>query len=113
MSRRSRYAPDNLPRPWHWMDDAACSGEETTKFFPVTDGIPMKTVAAEAKTFCHRCPVRSSCLAHALSKREDYGVWGGLDEDERAEMLHQARLAAERQRRQEREQERANAGAAA
>jgi WhiB family redox-sensing transcriptional regulator len=30
-----------------------------------------------AKTLCHACPVRLSCLAGALERREPWGVWGG------------------------------------
>ncbi|WP_434593459.1 WhiB family transcriptional regulator [Streptomyces sp. A5-4] len=102
----------SLPRPRHWSDDAACGGIETAVFFPVgKGGVPASVDAAYAKSFCLGCPVRPDCLGHALSQREDFGVWGGLDEDERAELLRQARRAAEKQRRQERE--RASASSAA
>lgn len=30
-----------------------------------------------AKLLCSRCPVRASCLAGALERREPWGVWGG------------------------------------
>jgi WhiB family redox-sensing transcriptional regulator len=30
-----------------------------------------------AKTLCHTCPVRLSCLAGALERQEPWGVWGG------------------------------------
>jgi WhiB family redox-sensing transcriptional regulator len=30
-----------------------------------------------AKSLCTACPVRSSCLAGAKSRREPWGVWGG------------------------------------
>ncbi|MEU6929025.1 WhiB family transcriptional regulator [Streptomyces sp. NPDC046374] len=114
MPRPSRYAPDNLPRPKHWTDDAACAGQVTAVFFPVgKGGVPASVDAVYAKTFCAGCPVRSECLTHALNFREDYGVWGGLDEDERADLLRTGRLAAERQRRQERAQEKADAAPAA
>ena len=118
MPRPSRYAPDNLPRPRHWTDDAACRGEETALFFPVgRGGVPVETDVQYAKTFCERCPVRGQCLAHALTFREDYGVWGGLSEDERAQMVRAARLEAERRRRRERKEreskETARASAAA
>ncbi|GAA2948833.1 WhiB family transcriptional regulator [Kitasatospora cinereorecta] len=95
-----------LPRPYHWSDDAACAGAETAAFFPVgKGGVPASVLAGDAKEICVHCPVRSECLGHALTFREDYGVWGGLDEDERAELLRQARRAAEKQRRKEREQQ--------
>lgn len=104
MARPSRYAPDNLPRPWDWTDDAACSGVATAVFFPTGQkGVPVELDASYAKTFCGRCPVRSTCLAHALTYREDYGVWGGLDEHERAVLLRDARRAAEKERRREKE----------
>ncbi|WP_381792847.1 WhiB family transcriptional regulator [Streptomyces niveus] len=116
MPRPSRYAPNNLPRPRHWSDDAACSGMDTAVFFPGGGPVPGKLEAEYAKKVCVQCPVRSTCLTHALTFREDHGVWGGLDEQERAALLREARLAAERQRRQEkaaREKEEADAGATA
>lgn len=30
-----------------------------------------------AKATCHGCPVRLTCLAGALERREPWGVWGG------------------------------------
>lgn len=116
MARPSRYAPDTAPRARHWTDDAACAGQDPSVFFPVSrKGVPAAVEARYAKSFCAGCPVREVCLAHALTTREDYGVWGGLDEDERAELRHQARLAAERERRRQQraEKEQADARAAA
>lgn len=103
-----------LPRAYHWSDDAACAGMETATFFPSgAKGVPVSTDTAYAKTFCQPCPVRGECLTHALTRREDYGVWGGLDENERAELLKQNRRAADRQRRAAKEKGKANADAAA
>lgn len=102
MTRTSCDAPHNLPRPEHWSDRAACRGGDPTPFFPSgRDGVPAVLEAESAKKICGLCPVRRECLTHALTYREDHGVWGGLDERERAELLRQARLAAERQRRQQ------------
>ena len=41
----------------------------------------------QAKQICQRCPVISQCAAWALRTREPYGVWGGLSETERADIL--------------------------
>lgn len=109
----SHYAPDTLPRARTWKDCAACAGVETAVFFPSgKNGMPTESETQYAKTFCDACSVRATCLSHALTHREDYGVWGGLDENERTALIRQARLAAERHRRLDMERERA-AGAVA
>jgi len=38
----------------------------------------------KAKQICMGCPVRTECLDYAVSRPEKYGMWGGLNEDERA-----------------------------
>lgn len=35
------------------------------------------------------CPVRALCLAEALDNRIEWGVWGGLTERERRQLLRQ------------------------
>lgn len=30
-----------------------------------------------AKALCQDCPARAACLAGALARREEWGVWGG------------------------------------
>lgn len=37
----------------------------------------------EARSVCLSCPVRESCLAHALAEKERFGMWGGLTPIER------------------------------
>jgi WhiB family redox-sensing transcriptional regulator len=46
-----------------------------------------------AKALCARCPVIEQCREHALRVQEPYGVWGGLSEAERHQMIHQRRAA--------------------
>jgi WhiB family redox-sensing transcriptional regulator len=41
----------------------------------------------KAKLQCTGCPVRTECLAEALDKRIDFGVWGGMTERERRALL--------------------------
>lgn len=36
-----------------------------------------------AKAGCARCELRTRCLTLAIEKGERWGIWGGLDTDER------------------------------
>ena len=82
-----------LPGPaievWEWQIQGACRSEDTDLFFhPEGERGPrrMRREAA-AKQICLRCPVIQQCRAHALAAHEPYGVWGGLSESEREEIL--------------------------
>lgn len=75
------------PRPsWAWQDDAACRGEDLVLFFgPDGERQPERDVRErKAKAICAQCPSRAACLDYALSRPEKYGLYGGLNEDERA-----------------------------
>ncbi len=43
-----------------------------------------------AKDICAECTARPECLDYALQIREPHGVWGGLNESERSQLLQQA-----------------------
>jgi WhiB family redox-sensing transcriptional regulator len=86
-----------LPGPnadlWDWQLLAACRGVDSSLFFhPEGErGAARSARENSAKEVCMRCPVRAQCAAHALQVREPYGVWGGLTEDEREELMGRAR----------------------
>jgi WhiB family redox-sensing transcriptional regulator len=40
-----------------------------------------------AKSICRSCSVREECLEYALRIREPHGIWGGLNETERKQLL--------------------------
>lgn len=42
-----------------------------------------------AKAVCMGCPVRLQCLAEALDNAIEWGVWGGMTERERRQLLRQ------------------------
>lgn len=66
----------------------------------------------EARLICRDCPVRLECLADALDRRTEFGVWGGLTERERRALLlrhpHVRSWRAEIQRQVKGQQSRAS-----
>jgi WhiB family redox-sensing transcriptional regulator len=60
-----------------WRDLAACSGEDTSFFFPVSNQSDLR-----AKAICERCSVKGQCLDVAL-RSDEVGVWGGTNERQR------------------------------
>jgi WhiB family transcriptional regulator, redox-sensing transcriptional regulator len=65
-----------------WTLKARCRGMQD-QLFP--EGADQK----RARTVCMGCAVRSECLAEALDNRIEWGVWGGLTERERRQLLRQ------------------------
>jgi WhiB family redox-sensing transcriptional regulator len=63
-----------------WQQLAACKGMPASVFYAENPSPACYTLAKET---CKSCPVMYECQDHALTKREDYGVWGGLTEEER------------------------------
>jgi WhiB family transcriptional regulator, redox-sensing transcriptional regulator len=63
-----------------WRDHAACADTQVDLWFPDPSDTATETAA---KTVCAACPVRWACLAHAVTRPERYGIWGGLNERER------------------------------
>lgn len=72
-----------------WRDRGRCRGADPEIFYPDYDDEGL-----EAKAVCASCPVRETCLEHALNARERLGVWGGYTEKERRRMLRQRRKAS-------------------
>jgi len=70
-----------------WMQAANCKGVDPDLFFPI-----MKEDGKGAKAVCRRCSVEDECLEYAIDTHQDYGIWGGLNEQEiRAEIKYRAR----------------------
>jgi WhiB family transcriptional regulator, redox-sensing transcriptional regulator len=81
--------PGPIVEMWEWQLLAACRDVGDELFFhPEGERGPAKFAReASAKAICARCPVMERCAIHALSAREPYGVWGGMTEQEREEVL--------------------------
>ena len=93
-----RLLPGPGPDFWEWQSEAACRGLDTEMFFhPENERGPRRTARENAaKAVCATCPVRQACADHALQVREPYGIWGGLSESEREEILSGRRTPAAR-----------------
>jgi WhiB family redox-sensing transcriptional regulator len=92
-----------LPQPttqaWNWQMRAACQGMASSSFFhPWGERGPSRDERVrQAKEVCRTCPVIDACRQHALQVQEQYGVWGGLSEEERLLLLHRGRRKLPRQ----------------
>ncbi len=81
--------PGPLMELWEWQYKGLCREADPEIFFhPEGErGGTRRRRDEAAKAICARCPVIMECRTHALSVQEPYGVWGGLTEDERHEIL--------------------------
>ena len=73
-----------------WQVKAACRGPQATAFFPPAYAERKdERLAREsrAKGICAGCIVREECLGYAMRIREPHGIWGGLNETERKQLL--------------------------
>lgn len=69
-----------------WRPEAACRGLDPELFFSSDEIVNRQERLereAEAKAVCTRCTVRTDCLTYALDAGERYGIWGGLNAQER------------------------------
>ena len=67
----------------------ACTSADTEMcFHPDGERGPSRSGReTAAKAVCATCPVLARCRTHALEAREPYGVWGGLSEADREQIL--------------------------
>jgi WhiB family redox-sensing transcriptional regulator len=81
---RSPYVDSGAEEVPSWRQRAACRDLDPEIWFPVGTGAVPQMIAERAKNVCRVCPVRTDCLDYSIDKGEKFGIWGGLDEDERA-----------------------------
>lgn len=67
-----------------WQDSAGCLKEDPELFFPKGDSGPWLLKIEQAKAVCRACPVVEACGQWADDNRVEYGIFGGLTEQERA-----------------------------
>ena len=81
--------PGPHPEKWEWQLRAACRGMDSSLFFhPFNQQMPARQRRIDAaKAICRVCPAVDDCRTHALTVQEPYGIWGGLSERDRANLL--------------------------
>lgn len=73
-----------------WQVKASCRGPQAAVFFPPPqferkeEKLDRET---RAKAICQDCSVKSECLDYAIAIKEPHGIWGGLNEVERKNLL--------------------------
>ena len=72
-----------MSNAFDWRAKAACRDKDPELFFPV----------GNTGAVCRTCKVIDACLKCALDTNQDYGVWGGLSEDERRALKRRAMRA--------------------
>jgi WhiB family redox-sensing transcriptional regulator len=73
-----------------WQVRAACRGPQAVVFFPpsyVERKDERNAREREAKSICRSCSVSEDCLDYAIRIREPHGIWGGMNENERKQLL--------------------------
>lgn len=94
MKPQERFRP--ITTLWEWQRHAACRGAGSSYFYSPQGerGRSRRDREERALAICAGCPVREPCAAFALAGHEAYGVWGGMTENERRELLTPSLAAA-------------------
>ena len=77
-----------------WRDEAKCKGLGDL-MFPTGTGAQALLEIERAKQVCHSCPIERECGEYALDPEthQEYGIWGGMDEEERRRILRRVKAS--------------------
>lgn len=78
----TRPAP-HLKRGEDWRDLSQCIGRYELFHVPNDAWTSHPEQEAAAKAVCATCPVRAQCLALAIEKGDQHGIFGGTTPNER------------------------------
>lgn len=78
-------------RATDWRDSAACRDEDAELWFASDLTGPGARDVQQAKAICGRCPSADACLTFALNENIGDGIYGGLNEKERASLRRSIR----------------------
>lgn len=85
-------------------EGGSCAGQPTEWWFPLQKSgrkeevLELRKNTAKAKVICKSCPVQKECLDYSL-RWEPWGIWGGLDEQKRAELRWNRKISLHREGR--------------
>lgn len=81
--------PPAISELWDWQLQGACRQADGELFFhPYGEREPSRSRRERAaQAVCAICPVLVRCRAYSLAAQEPYGVWGGLTETDRQQIL--------------------------
>jgi len=66
-----------------WLDAASCRTVDPEIFFADTTDEKSRRQIKEARDICGSCLVMNECLDYAIQNKIPYGIFGGLDPEER------------------------------
>lgn len=94
MSERFQYQHSALrgfgdELPLYILDNAKCAEADPNIFYPERG---QRNLNVEAKKICMTCTVRTPCLDFAIDNQEVWGIWGGLNKDERDRVRRKRKL---------------------
>ena len=69
------------------LGHSACFDHPNPEIFFPEKGKDRAQKIKEANQVCSGCVIKTNCLDGALKREEQYGIWGGLTEDERRDLL--------------------------
>jgi hypothetical protein len=82
-------------RPAWWADAACRWAPAEITWFPTGSGQETTAVTAAAKEVCAACSALRPCRSWALNQGDRlFGIWGGLTEHERKQVLQAKRHAS-------------------
>jgi WhiB family redox-sensing transcriptional regulator len=97
---KSSQLADSLRLPSFILeDDPLCAQVDPELFFPEENEDSKTSYYVNikaAKKVCSNCPLTIKCLEYALNNGPIQGVWGGLTEKERYNLVRNKRMKAQK-----------------
>lgn len=81
---------DPRPDDWAWQQQGLCREVTSDIFFyeEKVRGDEKRSHISQAKTVCNACPVKQECLDFSIKTNQSHGMWGGLTQEERKELVN-------------------------